>query len=149
MRVDFYLLSQDSPEAALPALAARVLGQGARLLVVSADGDQRARASQALWAAGSDRFLANGQAGSVYDAAQPILISEALAAPNGARIFAILDGVWREPEDAGAGGFERALLLYDEARIGAARATWGAMGKRGGVERHFWRQVGGRWAEGP
>ena len=143
MRVDFYLLSQAPPEAALPALAARALAAGQRMLVVSADADQRARASQALWSRGKVHFLANGQAGGAHDPAQPILISEDMAAPNGAKVVAVLDGQWREAE-----GFARALLLYDAATISAARATWRLLGQREGVERHFWRQVDGGWAEG-
>ena len=154
MRVDFYLLSQDTPEAALPALAARALAAGERMLVVSADAGQRARASQALWSRGKVSFLANGQAGGVADPAQPILISEDMAAPNGATVLAVLDGQWREAAGAASGGaasggFARQLLLYDAATIAAARATWRLLGQREGVERHFWRQIDGRWVEGP
>ena len=51
MRVDFYQLSQTPVEGALPQLAAKMLEAGARVLVVSADSAQRARISDALWAA--------------------------------------------------------------------------------------------------
>ena len=55
------------------------------------------------------------------------------------------DGKWRDE----AFGFERAFLFFDNSTIDAARGTWRMLGERDGVERHFWKQEGGRWVEGP
>ena len=49
MRVDFYLLSKDTVEAALPRIAKSVKGAGERLLVVSEDAGQLAALDKALW----------------------------------------------------------------------------------------------------
>lgn len=136
MRVDFYQLSQSSVEEALPALAGRMMGAGARALVVSADIAQLARISEALWAAG-DQFLAHGPAGGPHDARQPILLAENLEATNGASYLALADGQWRE----GAEAFERVFLLFGAATIDDARATWRSLDGREGVERNYWRQV--------
>ena len=144
MRVDFYLLSHGSAEEALPALAQAALKAGQRLVIVSADAEQRARIDAALWTAAPTSFLAHGMAGGADDARQPILIAEDLARGNGAGFVAYADGLWREPE-----GFERALLVFDEMTVAGARDVWRMLGAREGVERRFWKQVDGKWIEGP
>jgi DNA polymerase III subunit chi len=136
MRVDFYQLSESSVEEALPALAARMLEAGERALVVSAEVEQLARISEALWAA-KDQFLAHAPAGGPHDERQPILLTDSLEAANGARYLALADGLWRE----GAEAFERVFLLFGEATIDHARATWRSLDGRDGLERNYWRQL--------
>ena len=144
MRVDFYQLSRDSAEVALAGLARASLAAGQRLLIVAEDLAQRKRISESLWTRFPDSFLAHGAAGGPNDARQPILISDALIAGNGASIVAFADGLWREPD-----GFARALLVFDEATLAGARECWRMLGGREGVERRFWKQQDGRWVEGP
>lgn len=145
MQVDFYQLSRDPVEQVLPAIAARVLDLGARLLVVAQDDAQRARISHGLWAGPPESFLAHGMAGEGGEVHQPILLGESCAAANGARHVALADGVWREE----ALGFERAFYFFDAATINGARASWRALSKTGGVEPRFWRQEGRKWVQGP
>jgi DNA polymerase III subunit chi len=141
LRVDFYQLSESTLEEALPALAARMLEAGERALVVSADLEQLARISDALWAA-KDQFLAHAPAGGPHDARQPILLADSLEAANGARYLALADGHWRE----GAEAFERVFLLFDGSTIDDARATWRSLDGRAGLERNYWRQTSrSRW----
>jgi DNA polymerase III subunit chi len=136
MRVDFYQLSESPVEEALPALAARMLEAGERALVVSADSEQLARISEALWAV-KDQFLAHAPSGGQHDARQPILLTDTLEPANGARYLALADGVWREGSDQ----FERVFLLFDGATIDQARATWRSLDGREGLERNYWRQL--------
>ncbi len=144
MRVDFYHLSRDPAPVALAQIAAKAIGQGHRVLVVSGDEGQRAALSEALWDAPG--FLANGMAGEPGESAQPVLIAETAAVPaNGAGIVALADGVWRDDVLA----FERALLLFDAATIDGARAAWRMLGERDDLERHYWKLVDGRWVVGP
>jgi DNA polymerase III subunit chi len=143
MRVDFYQLSRDPAESALPLIARNVLKAGERLLVVSADTAQRARISEALWSKMPDSFLAHGEAGNAYDARQPILLSDKIEPANGAKFLALADGEWRE------GIYARIFYLFDEATLQPARSCWRMLGERDGVERHFWKQDGGRWVKGP
>lgn len=145
MQVDFYQLSRDPVEQVLPAIAARVLGLGARLLVVAHDDAQRARISQGLWAGPPESFLANGAAGEGGEARQPILLSDSCDAANGARHVALADGLWRDE----ALEFDRAFYFFDAASIDGARASWRALSKRDGVEPRFWRQEGRKWVQGP
>jgi len=145
MRADFYLLSKDTVEAALPRIAKSVKGAGERLLVVSDDAAQLAALDKALWEQFPEDFLAHGKAGEAHAARQPLLLGDSCVAENEARMIAFADGIWRDE----AFGFERAFLFFDNRTIDAARGTWRMLGEREDVERHFWKQEGGRWVEGP
>jgi len=144
VRVDFYQLTRDPAEWVVPLLARSTLGAGERLLVVSDDQAQLRRISTALWQRVKDSFLAHDFAGGAHDARQPILLGNATAPANGARYCALADGQWREAE-----GMARVFLLFPPEAIDAARGTWRLLGQRDGVERHYWRQDGGKWKEGP
>ena len=128
---------------ALAELAARALGAGERVLVVAEDADLHARLSERLWQGRPGQFLAHGAAGGLHDARQPILLSDRVEAANGARMVMLADGRWRE----GLEGFSRVFLLFDGATREAARGLWRELGAADGVERHFWKQEGGRWSE--
>ena len=153
MQVDFYQLSRDSAEVALARIAAKALPAGMRLVVVAEDAALLSRISTALWAQDKASFLPNGMAGAIaggeHDSRQPILLAPSLEAVvadglpvNGAGIVAFADGVWRDPA-----GFVRALLLFDEAGLVAAREVWRGLGQAGDVQRAFWKQDGGRWVK--
>ncbi|AKM09180.1 DNA polymerase III subunit chi [Croceicoccus naphthovorans] len=144
MRVDFYHLTDDPVPAALARIAAKALGTGGRMMVVSDDAQQRGALSDALWAAVG--FLANGAVDEHGAAAQPVLIGESAApAANDAAFVALADGRWRDE----ALEYSRTFYFFDAATIDGARAAWRALGERDGVARHYWKQVGGRWVEGP
>ncbi len=145
MRVDFYQLSRDPVEAALPLIARAALGAGERLLVVSDDAAQLDRISAGLWTRLPETFLAHGRCGSAHDPRQPILLGAAPETSNGAKFLALADGKWRDE----AHGFARVFLLFDAATVEGARGCWRMLGTRDGVERHFWKQEGGKWLEGP
>ncbi|MEZ5742579.1 MAG: DNA polymerase III subunit chi [Sphingomonadaceae bacterium] len=143
MRVDFYQLSRDPAEATLPLIARNTLGLGERLLVVSADTDQLGRISEGLWTRLPDSFLAHGRAGEGNEERQPILLSDKPEPGNGAKYLAIADGAWRDGETA----FERTFFLFDDATLHDARQCWKLLGSREGLERHFWKQEGGKWVK--
>lgn len=150
MRVDFYHLSRDPVEAALPRIARAARDSGERMLVVSADAAQREALDKALWESQPEAFLAHGAADAPHAARQPLLLSDRCEAANGARLIALADGAWRDE----ALGFERAFLFFDGATRDGARAAWRALGEREQgqgekIERHYWKQDGGRWVEGP
>ncbi|KAA9019648.1 DNA polymerase III subunit chi [Sphingobium limneticum] len=145
MQVDFYQLSRDPVDQVLPAIAARILGLGARLLVVAQEDDRLERISAGLWAGAPESFLAHGRAGAGGEAHQPILLGATCDAGNGARHIALADGVWRDE----ALGFERAFYFFDADTIDGARASWRVLSKADGVEPRFWRQDGRKWVQGP
>ena len=150
MRVDFYQLSRDPAEAVLPLIARNTLKAGERLLVVSGDEDQLGRISAGLWGRVADSFLAHGFSGGDHDARQPILLSGEMAPENGARFVAIADGLWRaEIFKDSEPGFERTFYIFGDETLQGARECWVMLGKRGGIDRRFWKQQGGKWVEGP
>ena len=145
MQVDFYQLSRDPAESVIPAIARKILDDGGRLLVVSGDDDQRKRISRALWSAGPETYLANDEAQAPMPQVQPILLSDACDAINGARYIALADGRWRDE----ARGFERAFYFFDDATLDEARQSWRVLSKADDVTPRFWRQDGGKWRQGP
>lgn len=140
MRVMFYQISRDPAHALVPLLARKSLEAGERVLVVSADKDQTAAISRALWSAAPDSFLANGEAGDAHAERQPVLLSDEPEARNGARFMILADGQWRE------GDFERTFYLFDEATISQAREVWRSLRERQGLEMEYWAQENGRWS---
>jgi len=145
MQVDFYQLSRDPVDQVLPAIAARVLGLGERLLVVAQDEAQIDRISAGLWAGPPESFLAHGYAGEGGESFQPVLLARECVAANGARHIALADGLWREE----ALGFDRVFYFFDADTIEGARTSWRELTKREGVEPRFWRQEGRKWVQGP
>jgi DNA polymerase-3 subunit chi len=145
VRVDFYQLSRDPAEAALPLIARATLQAGERLLVVSADEAQLDRIDELLWTRLPESFLAHGRAGGQHDSRQPVLLSSEIGPANGAKFLALADGQWRDPGEA----FARVFYLFDDATLQPARDCWRMLGTRDGIERRFWKQDGGKWVEGP
>lgn len=145
MQVDFYQLSRDPVEQALPGIARRVLDDGGRLLVVSGDTEQLGRISRGLWDAGPETYLAHDHEGGAMSQAQPILLGATCSAVNGARMIVLADGLWRDE----ALGFERAFYFFDDETIEGARASWKALSRAEGVTPRFWKQDGGKWRQGP
>lgn len=143
MRVDFYQLGRDPVEAVVPLLARATKQAGERLLVVSADEAALARIDRSLWESAPEAFLAHGMAGDPHDARQPLLLSSEPVAVNEAKYLVLADGRWRDE----AMSFERAFLLFGDEVIQDARNCWSMLGREEGLERHFWKQEGGKWRE--
>ncbi len=145
MQVDFYQLTRDPAEQVIPPIAHRIIDAAGRLLVVSGDDAQLAKISAALWSAKPESFLAHNRAGEGDDAAQPILLTATTDATNGARMIALADGEWRDA----ALDFDRAFYLFPPDHTDNARAAWRILGDKPDVERHYWKQDGGKWRQGP
>jgi DNA polymerase-3 subunit chi len=142
MKLDFWQYTEDPVEKVVALIAKRVLGEGARLLVVSADPGQRAAISRALWQAGPENFLANGEADAPGAEAQPILLSAEIDALNGATHLILADGTFRD-----TAAFGRVFLLFPPGTAPAARQAWRAQDGRADVERAYFEQLVGRWVK--
>lgn len=142
MKLDFWQVTDDPVEKVAALIAKRVLADGARLLVVSDDPEQRTAIARELWQAGPETFLANGEAGAPGAEHQPILLSADCAAPNGATHLILADGVFRD-----APGFARTFLLFPPAAAPAAREAWRAQDGRADVTRAYFAQEDGRWVK--
>ncbi|HUP67988.1 MAG TPA: DNA polymerase III subunit chi [Sphingomicrobium sp.] len=141
MRVDFYQLGDATAESVVASVGQRLVGEGQRLLVIADDEALLARLDRLLWDQGEASFLPHGLAGGNDDAAQPILLSSSIDAPNLARNLLIADGLWREA----ALGYERAFFLFDGDSVEGARLAWKLLAGREGVERNYWGHEDGRW----
>ncbi|HEY0148604.1 MAG TPA: DNA polymerase III subunit chi [Allosphingosinicella sp.] len=140
MIFDFYHLSASPLERVLPTICEKVLAGEGRLLVVA---DERVLAvlDEQLWTYAPDSFLPHGREGEN----QPVLLSPNPVAANGARNIALADGICREE----ALSFERAFYFFGSDRLDDARTAWRALKGREGVESRYWKQVDGRWVQGP
>ena len=140
MIVDLYHLSASPLERVLPTICEKVMAGEGRILVVAED-RLLATLDEQLWTYAPDSFLPHGREGEN----QPVLLSPEPVSANGARNIALADGVWREE----ALGFDRAFYFFDTAGLDGARAAWRALKGREGVESRYWKQVDGRWVQGP
>ena len=143
MRVDFYQLGAAQPENVIGAIAAKLLDEQQRLLIVADDEAYLARLDRQLWDQGAASFLPHALSGGADDAAQPILLSTGTDAPNLARNMLIADGEWREA----ALGYDRAFYLFDTDSLEAARLAWKLLAGRDVVERNYWALEDGKWVK--
>ncbi len=142
MKLDFWQVTDDPVEKVVALIARRVLGEGERLLVVSADVEQRAAIGRELWQAGPESFLANGEADAPGADRQPILLGPEPLGPNGASHLILADGTFRE-----TAGFARVFLLFPPEAAPAARTAWRAHDGREDVTRAYFAQEAGRWVK--
>lgn len=142
MKLDFWQVTHDPVEKVVTLIAKRAVEQGERVLVVAAEPQQRAAIAAALWQAGPESFLANGEADAPGAESQPILLAAEPVAANGAGHLILADGTFREAE-----GFARVFLLFPPDGAPAAREAWRAQDGREGVERAYFAQEDGRWVK--
>jgi DNA polymerase-3 subunit chi len=143
VQVDFYQLGGTPAEQVIASLAAKLLAQDQRLLVVAEDESLLARLDRMLWDQGPASFLPHAIAGGTDDARQPILLSTSEDAPNQARNMLIADGLWRDA----ALTYDRSFFLFDAPTLEGARLAWKLLAGRGGVERRYWAQESGKWVQ--
>ena len=141
MIVDFYYLTQSPLEAVLPRICEKVLAGGERLLVV-AEEHLLARLDEQLWTAAKDSFLPHGLQRAE---SQPILLSTEPVGANGAANIAIADGRWRDE----ALGFSRTFYFFDAATLDGARTAWRTLARNEEAQPRYWKQVDGKWVQGP
>ena len=141
----FYHLTERPLEATLPALIERALAQGWRVAVRGTDAERLDWLDRKLWLGPDEKFLPHGLAGGAHDALQPVLLTTARAAPNGAACLMAVDGAEVGPDEVA--GLERVCILFDGADAAAlerARGQWKTL-TEAGVSAQYWSEAGGRW----
>jgi DNA polymerase-3 subunit chi len=141
----FYHLKGQTPEQVLPALLAKSLERGWRV-VVQASSDERIEALDAhLWTWRDDSFLPHGTARDAEAAEQPIVLTANDENPNRATVRFLIDGANLSKDMA---GYDRVVLLFDgddPDALEAARARW-SEAKSAGAEVTYWQaDEHGRW----
>ena len=144
MLVDFYHLTATPLERVLPAICEKVLAGGERLLVV-AEEPLLVSLDRLLWTWSAESFLPHGRSDGAAPEAQPVLLSTEMSAANGAANVALADGRWRKE----ALGFARSFYFFDASRLDEARAAWRSLKSEAAAEPRYWKQVDGRWVQGP
>ena len=141
----FYHITRSPVEATLRSLLTRALGQGWRIVVRGREAAQMERLDGDLWLGPEEEFLPHGLAGGPQDPDQPVLLTTAMALPNGPSALMTLDGA--EVDVAEVTGLERVWVLFDgndPAALEAARAQWRAL-TGAGLAAQYWSEEGGRW----
>lgn len=141
----FYHLKGQTPEQVLPALLAKSLERGWRV-VVQASSDERVEALDAhLWTWREDAFLPHGIWRDADAAEHPIVLTVNDENPNGAAVRFLVDGASLAGD---AAGYERIVLLFDgddPDAVETARARW-SEAKAAGAEVTYWQaDENGRW----
>jgi len=143
VQVDFYQLAGTPPEEVIADIAANLLSENARLIVIAEEKAYLAKLDRMLWDRGPTSFLPHGLAGGPDDARQPILLTTSPDAPNLARNALIADGVWRDS----ALSYDRSFFLFDNATLESAREAWKSLAERDGVERRYLAHQDGKWVK--
>lgn len=141
----FYHLKGQTTEQVLPALLAKSLERGWRV-VVQASSEERVEALDAhLWTWRDDAFLPHGTWRDAEAAEHPIVLTVNEENPNGATVRFLVDGASLA---GGASGYERIVLLFDGGdpdAVEVARARW-SEAKAAGAEVTYWQaDERGRW----
>jgi DNA polymerase-3 subunit chi len=136
--IGFYHLTRTGADQALPALLGRTLAAGQRAVVLLGSAARVAVLDTALWACTNPDWLPHGTAATGDPDMQPIWLTEADEAPNGAKFAFLLDG----RQTLLLAGFTRVFDLFDgqnDASVAAARVRWSAA-KAAGHALTYWQQ---------
>jgi len=144
--IGFYHLTRTGADQALPKLLGRTLAVGQRAVVRCGTPERLAALDASLWASSDPEWLPHGSARTGEADLQPIWLTLADEAPNGARFLFLLDGV-----PANLAAFDRVFDLFDgrdDSAVAAARARWSAA-KADGHALTYWQQGERGWVQKP
>lgn len=141
----FYHLEAQPLERVMPVLLEKTLERGWRAVIETGSRERAEALDTLLWTYRDDGFLPHGQAGTEFDADQPVLITADEGNPNGAEVRFFVDrAVPRSGE-----GYQRIVYMFsghDPDAVEEARAAWRAL--RDCNEVTYWQQEpGGRWTK--
>ena len=140
--IGFYHLTRSTAEQALPKLLGRTLAAGQRAVVLCGSEARLRLLDDALWACADPDWLPHGSARTGEADLQPIWLTTAAEAPNGARFLFRLDGAAADPA-----AFDRVFDLFDggdEGALAAARLRWSAA-RDAGHQVAYWQQGERGW----
>jgi DNA polymerase-3 subunit chi len=143
--IGFYHLTRTALGQALPQLLARTVAAGQRALVMCGTEDSVKALDKTLWQAPETVWLPHGTEADGDPDLQPIWLTTAEEAPNGARFLFLVEGAG----SARIGDFDRVFDLFDgnrEDQVAAARRRWTAA-KATGHSLSYWQQGPKGWAK--
>jgi DNA polymerase-3 subunit chi len=145
LSIQFYHLTRDPLEVALPKILEKAYGQKMRVLIKTESAEIAQALSTHLWEYRQESFLPHGTVAEGQAELQPILLSPELKAMNGANLWVVTDGTEITP---GTDGVTRVLDMFnglDDTATAAARARWKSY-KDAGLELSYFKQTeSGGW----
>jgi DNA polymerase-3 subunit chi len=141
--IGFYHLMRTSIDQALPPLLGRTLAAKQRAVIRCGSAERLAALDNTLWLCANPDWLPHGSAATGRAEHQPIWLTEADEAPNGARFLFLIDGSSSDH----IRDFDRVFDLFDgrdEAAVAAARQRWIAA-KADGHQLSYWQQTAQGW----
>jgi DNA polymerase-3 subunit chi len=141
--IGFYHLTRTATLQALPPLLGRTLAAGQRAVVRCGSAERLAALDTALWLCPDPDWLPHGTAATGQADRQPIWLTEADEAPNGARFLFLIEG----SSSGRMTQFDRIFDLFDgndEGAVAAARQRWMAA-KAEGHQLSYWQQGARGW----
>ncbi|MGJ8570558.1 MAG: DNA polymerase III subunit chi [Hoeflea sp.] len=135
----FYHLTESRLEDALPPLLEKSLDRGWRVSVHLSSEERCAALDTHLWTFREDSFLPHGSDQAAHAERQPVLLTMATEAANGATVRFVVDGAGVPALD----GVERLVMMFDghdQSQLDAARAQWKTL-KAAGHSLTYWQQT--------
>lgn len=142
--IQFYHLTASPLERALPKLLEKIIGSGFRVSLVAEPEARVEQLNQLLWTYDPGSFLPHGSAKDGSAEAQPIYLTTAIEAPNGANVLFVTNGA----EVNSAEPFERVVDMFDgnnPEALAAARKRWSDYKNAGHALTYFKQTVQGGW----
>ena len=135
----FYHLTESRLEDALPPLLEKSLERGWRVSVHLGSDERRAALDAHLWTYREDSFLPHGAEQGPHAARQPVLLTLAADAANGATVRFVVDGAGIPALD----GVDRLVMMFDghdHDQLESARMQWKTL-KGEGHSLTYWQQT--------
>lgn len=142
--IQFYHLLSTSRARAVPKLMEKVLGSGARAVMLASDDATLKTMSDALWSNDPASFIPHGGVRDCQSSEQPIYLTLADENPNGAEILCVLDGSL----PASVSTYSKLLDVFDgsnEDEVANARKRWAYYKEKGFALQYVKQQPGGGW----
>jgi DNA polymerase-3 subunit chi len=142
--IGFYHLVATPLEKALPKLLEKVLGSGARAVVMAGSTERVEALNGLLWTYAPNGFLPHGSAKDGHAERQPIWLTAKDENPNQASILVLTDGAMSDHLP----NYARCLDVFDgadETAVAQARERW-KLYKDAGHGLTYWQQTdNGGW----
>ena len=135
----FYHLTESRLEDALPPLLEKSLERGWRVSVHLGSDERRAALDAHLWTYREDSCLPHGAEQGPHAARQPVLLTLAADAANGATVRFVVDGAGIPALD----GVDRLVMMFDghdQGQLESARMQWKTL-KGEGHSLTYWQQT--------
>lgn len=142
--VRFYHLLRQNADQALPALLAKALETGKRVVIKTSDAKRVAAISTHLWTYDAHSFMPHGSAKDGRGADQPVWITDKDDVPNAARILICVDGA----AAGDSGPFDLCCHVFDgrdDQAVTDARTQWKAYQESGDAALTYWQQGETGW----